>query len=83
MLVVVLGVWYMNRQRAKVVQALEQAEEGERRNYKIDYSALTVGSLIGAGGFGFVYKGEYLFTLPFPSTWFSQSNFENNNISRS
>jgi hypothetical protein len=43
----------------KTVTALAQAEEGERRNYKIDYSALSIGKMIGAGGFGFVYKGEY------------------------
>lgn len=58
-LAVVVGIAYMRKQREKAVEALKQAEEGEKRNYKIDEKALTVGHLIGAGGFGYVYKGEY------------------------
>lgn len=55
----------MRKQRKHAVQALADAEEGERRNYKIDYSHLTVKGMIGAGGFGFVYRGEYLFYILF------------------
>lgn len=36
-----------------------QAEEGERRNYKIDFSHLEIGPAIGAGSFGEVFSGEY------------------------
>jgi hypothetical protein len=53
----------MRKERAHAVKALVEAEEGERRNYKIDYSSLTLSTPIGAGGFGIVYKGEYLFIL--------------------
>lgn len=53
------GVYYIRKQRTHVVKALAQAEEGERRNYKIDYSQLIVKNMIGAGGFGFVHRGEY------------------------
>lgn len=56
---VAFGVLYMHRQRKQVVKALVQAEEGERRNYRIDYSSLTLGEPIGTGGFGVVFKGEY------------------------
>lgn len=60
MLAVVVGaVVYVRKQREHVVSALVQVEEGERRNYKIDYSALHLESAIGSGGFGIVYKGEY------------------------
>jgi hypothetical protein len=60
---VIGGVYYMRKQRSHVVKALAKAEEGERRNYKIDYSHLSVKTVIGAGGFGFVYRGEYPFYL--------------------
>lgn len=36
-----------------------KTEEGERRAYKIDFSSLETGPLIGRGSFGVVYKGEY------------------------
>ncbi len=58
-LLVVGIVLYTNKKRKEVVKALVQTEEGERRNYKIDYSALSIGEKIGQGGFGIVYNGEY------------------------
>lgn len=58
-LLVVGGALYMRRQRKVMVKALIQAEEGERRNYRIDYSSLVFGEPIGTGGFGVVFKGEY------------------------
>jgi hypothetical protein len=63
---VAASIFYIHRQRREVVKALVQAEEGERRNYKIDYSALVMGEAIGQGGFGVVYKGEYLSFFSFP-----------------
>ena len=41
------------------MHALVKTEEGERRNYKIDYQSLSVNHLIGAGASGFVYRGEH------------------------
>ena len=61
LLVVLAGVYYIRKQRSHVVKALAQAEAGERRNYRIDYAHLNVKTMIGAGGFGYVYRGEYPF----------------------
>lgn len=58
-LLIVVGALYMRRQRSQVVKALIKAEEGERRNYRIDYSSLVFGEPVGTGGFGVVFKGEY------------------------
>lgn len=71
LLIAFAGAWYTKTQRAHVVKALVEAEEGERRNYKIDYAALTLGAPIGSGGFGVVYKGEYLnyLTCDVPSSF--------------
>jgi hypothetical protein len=41
------------------VEVLKQVEEGEKRAYKIDVKALQIESMIGAGSFGYVYKGVY------------------------
>lgn len=51
---------FIHQQRRQAVQALIKAEEGERRNYKIDFMSLSIDWLIGSGSFGHVYRGEYL-----------------------
>lgn len=73
-MIVAIGVIYIRHQRQQAVSTLEKTEEGERRNYKIDYSALTIGKLIGSGGFGYVYKGEYLIITILCSLSFSLIN---------
>jgi serine/threonine protein kinase len=50
---------FIHQQRRQAVQALIKAEEGERRNYKIDFMSLSIDWLIGSGSFGHVYRGEY------------------------
>lgn len=62
--VLVLGLaglvyWRVNRKQKLHVQALLDAEEGERRAYQINFSELKMGHSIGAGSFGEVYSGEY------------------------
>lgn len=42
-----------------MVEALIKVEEGEKRAYKVDYSALETTSMIGSGSFGYVYRGTY------------------------
>eukprot|EP00026_Physarum_polycephalum_P001528 Phypoly_transcript_01530.p1 GENE.Phypoly_transcript_01530~~Phypoly_transcript_01530.p1 ORF type:complete len:1095 (-),score=203.72 Phypoly_transcript_01530:38-3121(-) len=57
--IAVLGLFISRSQKKQAVLALSQAEEGERRNYRIEYKMLTVGNLIGTGSFGNVFRGEY------------------------
>lgn len=54
-----LGMLFIHQQRRQTVQALIKAEEGERRNYKIDLMSLSIDWLVGSGSFGHVYRGEY------------------------
>lgn len=49
----------VHQQRKQAVIALIKAEEGQKRNYKIDFKSLAIGALIGSGSFGHVYSGEY------------------------
>ena len=60
--IALLGLIISRSQKRQAVLALSQAEEGERRNYRIDYKLLTAENLIGTGSFGNVFRGEYLFT---------------------
>lgn len=50
----------VHKQRQQAVIALIKTEEGQKRNYKIDFKSLIMGQLIGSGSFGHVYSGEYL-----------------------
>jgi serine/threonine protein kinase/ABC-type branched-subunit amino acid transport system substrate-binding protein len=52
-------VMFVHRQRQQAVIALIKTEEGQKRNYRIDFKSLVVGVLIGSGSFGHVYCGEY------------------------
>lgn len=56
---IIIAVMFIHRQRRKVTAALMKTEEGERRVYKIDFSALETSHQLGEGSFGVVYKGEY------------------------
>jgi serine/threonine protein kinase/ABC-type branched-subunit amino acid transport system substrate-binding protein len=58
-IVVILAVFLVHKQRQQAVIALIKTEEGQKRNYRIDFKSLTVGTLIGSGSFGHVYCGEY------------------------
>lgn len=51
--------WHIHRKQRENVKAILLTEAGERRTYKIDYSEITIGNLIGAGSFGQVFAGEY------------------------
>lgn len=49
----------VHRQRQQAVIALIKTEEGQKRNYRIDFKSLVIGALIGSGSFGHVYVGDY------------------------
>lgn len=49
----------MRRQHTEVVKTLVEVEDGEKRNYKIEYDSLAFEGVIGEGGFGVVHKAEY------------------------
>jgi hypothetical protein len=68
--IAVAATLYIRKQRSHVVKALVDVEEGEKRNYKINFSELVTENAIGAGGFGVVYKGEYPFWIVFPEFYF-------------
>eukprot|EP00026_Physarum_polycephalum_P000640 Phypoly_transcript_00641.p1 GENE.Phypoly_transcript_00641~~Phypoly_transcript_00641.p1 ORF type:complete len:1297 (+),score=194.44 Phypoly_transcript_00641:293-4183(+) len=56
---VIVAAFFIHRQRRMAVAALIKAEEGEKRTYKIDFRELEVGSELGEGSFGKVYRGVY------------------------
>lgn len=57
--VAAIAVFLVHRQRQQAVIALIKTEEGQKRNYRIDFKSLVLGQLIGSGSFGHVYSGEY------------------------